>query len=59
VLRFGDVVRGAVRRHRANWNENVGHVEQETFEAFLKLPVPQRKIVREVILAFTKAQQVP
>jgi len=25
------------------------------FEAFLKLPVAQRKVVREVILAFVKA----
>ena len=59
VLRFGNAVRIAVKRHREHWSENVGNMEQETFEAFLKLPVPQRKIVREVILAFAKAQQVP
>lgn len=29
--------------------------EREVFEAFLKLPVAQRKMVREVILAFVKA----
>ncbi|WP_198674898.1 hypothetical protein [Rhodoferax ferrireducens] len=29
-------------------------MERETFDAFLKLPAPQRKIIREVILTFAK-----
>lgn len=58
VLRFGDEVRNSVREQRQRWEDGVGYLERETFEAFLKLPVPQRKIVREVILAFAKAQQV-
>ena len=33
----------------------VGYEEREIFEAFLRLPVPQRRIVREVIVAFAKA----
>ena len=31
------------------------HLPAPLFEAFLQLPIPQRKTVREVILAFVKA----
>jgi len=44
-----------LRAEQKRWDEGVGYLEQETFDAFLKLPGPQRKIVREVILAFAKA----
>lgn len=54
VLRFGDQVRKAVQQHRQRWDEGVGYLERETFDAFLKLPAPQRKIIREVILTFAK-----
>lgn len=40
---------------RDRWDEAIHFQERETFEAFLALPAPQRKIVREVILAFAKA----
>ncbi|MDQ5925701.1 MAG: hypothetical protein QG554_643 [Pseudomonadota bacterium] len=40
---------------RARWDPGIGYQDRELFEAFLKLPVPQRKVVREVILAFTHA----
>ena len=56
VLRFGEGVRQSVQQHRQRWDEGVGYLERETFDAFLQLPGPQRKIVREVILAFAKAQ---
>lgn len=52
VLRFGDAVRKSVQAQRQRWDEGVGYLERETFDTFLKLPAPQRKIVREVILAF-------
>ena len=55
VLRFGEGVRQSVQQHRQRWDEGVGYLERETFDAFLQLPGPQRKIVREVILAFAKA----
>ncbi len=55
VLRFGSGVRDAVQDHRQRWAEGVGYLERETFDAFLQLPAPQRKVVREVILAFAKA----
>ena len=59
VLRFGDAVRHSVLQHRKRWDEGVGFLERETFDAFLKLPAPQRKIIREVILTFAKAQDQP
>ena len=59
VLRFGDAVRLSVQQHKKRWDEGVGHVERETFDAFLQLPAAQRKIIREVILTFAKANEVP
>ena len=54
VLRFGEAVRKSVQQHRQRWDEGVGHLERETFDAFLQLPAPQRKLIREVILTFAK-----
>ena len=42
------------RQHRQRWDEGVAHLERKTFDAFLKLPAPQRKLIREVILTFAK-----
>lgn len=58
VLRFGDAVRQSVQKHKQRWDEGVGYLERETFDAFLQLPAPQRKLVREVILALGKAHAV-
>ena len=57
VLRFGDQVARSVREHRQRWDEGVGYLERETFDAFLQLPAPQRKLIREVILTFAKVHQ--
>lgn len=54
VLRFGERVRQAVRDHRQRWDDAVGYAERETFDAFLRLPAPQRKLIREVIFAFAE-----
>ena len=54
VLRFGEAVRNAVQQHKQRWDEGIGHLERETFDAFLQLPAPQRKLIREVILTFAK-----
>ncbi|MCL1961773.1 MAG: hypothetical protein FWG56_08400 [Desulfovibrionaceae bacterium] len=54
VLRFGEAVRKSVRAYRQRWGEGVGSLEREAFDAFLQLPAPQRKIVREVILTFAQ-----
>ncbi len=59
VLRFGDEVSARIEERRARWDSGVGYQEREIFEAFLQLPVPQRKVIREVILAFIKAYPPP
>lgn len=58
VLRYGDEVPKAIRARRKQWDEGIGYQEREIFELFLKLPVPQRKIAREVILALARANGV-
>jgi hypothetical protein len=55
VLRFGERVRHKVAEQRQRWDEGAGYLERETFDAFLRLPAPQRKLIREVILTFAKA----
>ena len=54
VLRFGEAVRNSVQQHRQRWDEGIGYLERETFDAFLQLPAPQRKLIRVVILTFAK-----
>ena len=58
VLRFGEAVRQSVHKHRQRWGEGVGYLERETFDAFLQLPAPQRKLIREVILTFAQVHGV-
>ena len=53
-LRFGGHVDMHLRAEQKRWDEGVGYLERETFNAFLKLPAPQRKIIREVIMTFAK-----
>lgn len=54
-LRDGIEIQQQVTTRRQRWDEGVGFQEREMFEAFMSLPVPQRRIVREVILTFAKA----
>jgi hypothetical protein len=54
-LGFGKEIEERVRKARKRWDEGVGYEERDIFEAFLKLPMPQRKLVREVIIAFSRA----
>jgi transcriptional regulator with XRE-family HTH domain len=54
VLRFGEQVSNSIQQQKQRWDEGVGYLERETFDAFLKLPAPQRKLIREVILTFAK-----
>jgi len=54
VLRFGDEVRHSFQQQKQRWDEGIGYLDRETFYAFLKLPAPQRKLIREVILTFAK-----
>ena len=57
LLRFGEAVARAVRDQRKRWDEGVGFVERETFDAFLTLPAPQRKVIREVIMTFAQVHK--
>jgi transcriptional regulator with XRE-family HTH domain len=54
-LRYGAEIEKRIREERARWDEGIGYQEREAFEAFLALPPPQRKIVREVIFTFAQA----
>ncbi len=54
VLRFGEQVRNSIQQQKQRWDEGIGYQERETFDAFLKLPAPQRKLIRDVILTFAK-----
>lgn len=54
VLRFGEAVRHKVREHQRRWDENLNHSEREVIDAYLQLPAPQRKVVREIVLALVQ-----
>ena len=54
VLRFGESARQSAQEHLHRWEEGIGYLERETFDAFLQLPAPQRKLIREVILTFAQ-----
>lgn len=54
ALRFGEEAALSIRTKRKQWDEALDYRERETIEAYLSLPSPQRKIVREVIQAFSK-----
>jgi hypothetical protein len=58
ILRYGEQAVNAVRAKQKSWTDGIGYQEREIIEAFLALPAPQRKVVREVIEAFTQAQLV-
>lgn len=58
TLRYGEEIPKAVRARRKRWDEGIGYQEREIFELFLKLPVPQRKVAREVIMALARAEGV-
>ena len=58
-LRFGDHVQAHLAAEQRSWEQGAGHLERETFNAFLKLPASQRKIIREIILTFAKVHGEP
>jgi len=54
-LHFGAEIEHKVKEPRARWDEGIGYQDREIFEAYLNLPVSQRKVVREVIVTFAQA----
>jgi transcriptional regulator with XRE-family HTH domain len=57
-LHFGVELEKKIRQQRARWDEGIGYQDREVFEAYLNLPVTQRKVVREVIVTFAQAYSV-
>jgi hypothetical protein len=56
LLRYGDEVPKKVHEKRKRWDEGIGYEEREIFDLFLKLPVPQRKLARELIVALARGE---
>lgn len=54
-LRYGAEVETRVRERRARWDAALGYQDREMIEAFMRIPPPQRKALREVILAVARA----
>ncbi|MFC4159500.1 hypothetical protein [Chitinimonas lacunae] len=53
-LRFGTDPSQQVEERHDRWERELSYGERETLDAFLRLPAPQRKVVREVILTFAQ-----
>jgi hypothetical protein len=53
-LGFGEQDMDKVEEPRRRWGSAFGYQEREVMEAFLSLPVAQRRVVREVILTFAR-----
>ena len=53
-LHYGDEIQHKVQERRARWDSGIGYEDRDIFEAFLKLPIPQRRVIREIILTFAK-----
>ena len=58
LLNDGDEIQRQVEQRRARWDSGIAYQDQDIFEAFLKLPGLQRKLIREVILTFGKVHTV-
>lgn len=54
ILRFGEETVRAVRSSQQRWDE-LANAERSTLDAFLRLPVAQRRVVQQVIEAFDLA----
>ncbi|MBO9679883.1 MAG: XRE family transcriptional regulator [Acidovorax sp.] len=44
-----------VRERPAQWHAGLGYQDRELFEIYLRLPVPKRRLARDVILAIARA----
>ena len=54
ALQYGGAVPLTTAERRRSWEDRVTYAERETLEAFLRLPTPQRLLVREVVMTFAK-----
>ncbi len=58
-LSFGVELPQKIDQRRKEWEVSISFQEREIFEAFLALPAPQKRIVREVIQAFSRLAKLP
>ena len=54
ALLYGAAKPLSAAERRREWEDKLTYAERETIEAFLRLPTPQRLLVREVITTFSK-----
>ena len=46
-----------VQERPAPWHPGLGYEDRELFDIYLKLPVPKRRLAREMILAIARAHE--
>ncbi len=51
ILSYGAEVEQRIEERAARWEEAIRYQERDVIKAYLSLPQPQRKAVREIILA--------
>jgi len=54
-LGWGQAEAPQVQERQAPWHTALGYQDRELFDLYLRLPVPKRRLAREVILAIAKA----
>ena len=56
-LAWGEDVPHRVQERPAPWHPGLGYEDRELFDIYLKLPVPKRRLAREMILAIARAHE--
>ena len=56
-LAWGEDVSHRVQERPAPWHPGLGYEDRELFDIYLKLPVPKRRLAREMILAIARAHE--
>lgn len=54
-LGYGDAGGRSVRERQPQWHTGLGYQDRELFDIYLRLPVPKRRLARDVILAIARA----
>ena len=54
-LRYGEAVGLQIRETRGRWERSISGEERQVLQRYLALPVAQRKVVAQVIEAFSQA----
>jgi transcriptional regulator with XRE-family HTH domain len=54
ALLYGTSESSSAADRRREWEDKITYAERESIEAFLRLPTPQRLIVRDVIATYAK-----